>query len=106
MNPHCRISKVRPKNAPHLVEIIPAVRGREFEAEMHRSLDTIFDWAGPDGIAGVAVVAFTFKGHYNRAVRVHPEACFGQTMFPALVAEVLRRDTTRDVAVGVMQGDE
>lgn len=102
----CRIGKVRYKSAPHLAEIIPQVRGAEFQKYLAEDVENLFDWAGADGIAGAAIIGFDFKGHYLRAMYVHKEAYFGKVMFPSMVAEVLRRDISRDIAQGVLKGDE
>ena len=92
----CRIGKVKYKNAPHLAEIVPYVRGAEFRETMHRHVDLICGYH-PKGIAGFAIVAWGFDGQWSRGTRIHGDSFVGQTMLPGFVADILRRDTMQDV---------
>lgn len=105
MNPRCRIGSVRLKGSPHLAEIKPRIRGREFEAEMKAHLDTICGHYRDEGIAGLVVVGWGFDGSFNRAYRIHPASFVGQTLLPSFVADILRRDTAADAARDVLNGD-
>lgn len=99
----CRIGKVKYKNAPHLVEIVPHVRGAEFRDTMHKHVDLICDYH-PKGIAGFAIVAWGFDGQWSRSTRIHKDSFVGQTLMPSFVADILRRDTMKDVAEDVCGG--
>ena len=92
----CRIGKVRYKHVPHLVEIVPHVRGSEFRGVMHNHVDLICDYH-PQGIAGFAIVAWGFNGEFSRGTRIHNDSFVGNTMLPGFVADILRRDTIRDI---------
>lgn len=71
---------------------------------MHEHVDGICDTL-TDGVAGYAIVAWDFRGFFNRATRIHSDAFIGPEMLPAVVAEVLRKDTVIDVAKDVFRGD-
>lgn len=103
-NPHCRIGKVRPKDAPHLVEIIPAKRGMEYRQTMHQHADLVCDYLSDVGIAGFAIVAWGFDGTFSRGSRIHKDSFIGQTLMPPVVADILRRDTAADAAADVFTG--
>lgn len=99
----CRIGKVKYKNAPHILEIIPHVRGSEYRDTMHRHTDMICDYH-PQGVAGFAIVAWGFDGSFSRGTRIHEDSFVGQTLLPSFVSEILRRDTARNVAQDVYNG--
>jgi len=91
----CRIGKVRYKSAPHLVEIIPEVRGSEFRSIMHEHVDLIFNLY-PKGLAGFAIVAWDFDGRFSRGTRIHPDSFVQKTLLPSFVGDILRRDVVDD----------
>jgi hypothetical protein len=106
MNPHCRIGKIRHKAAPHLIEIVPQVRGADFPATLKNHAEYIGQHLLSDGgMAGFVVVAWGFDGQFMRGTRFHRDSFVGKTFAPAFVAEVLRRDTAADVANEVMRGE-
>jgi hypothetical protein len=96
MNPHCRIRSIRYKKSPHLIEVIPQPRWRGVSKKAKKSLDDILGFY-PDDIAGIAMVAWGFDGHWSRATHIHKDSFIGQTLLPAFVSDVLRRDTMQDV---------
>lgn len=100
----CRIGRVTYKKAPHLSEIIPAVRGREFREKMHEFTDTICG-CYPEGLAGFAIIAWGFNGQFSCATRLHQDSFVGTTFLPSFVAEILRRDTVKDIATDIFTGE-
>lgn len=96
----CRIGKVRYKNAPHLVEIIPEIRGARYPEMMHKYVDTI-DSHYEKGMAGFVIVGWGFDGKFSRGSCIHIDSFVGVTMLPSFIAEILRRDTTEDVIHGI-----
>ena len=104
MNPHCRISKVRWKDAPHLVEIFPKKRGIEYRQVMINHADEICGMIDDKGIAGFAMFAWNFDGYYAWSRRIHPESFVGTTLLPSFMQEVMRRSLAVDVARDVFNG--
>lgn len=98
MNPRCRIRTIKHKDS-NLVEIVPRPRS-DFRELMHQFTDQICD-TFPEGLAAFTIVGLGFDGHWNAGTRIHKDAFFGATLFPALVAEVLRKRNMEDTAVDV-----
>lgn len=97
-NIHCRIGKVTRKKQPNLVVLPPAFRGLSPEKiqDMHESVDIIS--AGFAGnLAAIIIVGISFDGQFNRASVIDNNSPYGPTMIPAIVSEILRRDTIADV---------
>src|SRR4051812_5762836 len=98
MNPHCRISTIRYKKSPNVIEIIPRPRtGINPDKRMRKNFDAICENFEKEGIAGMVIVAWGFEGQWRRAVEVHNDSYVGPTLLPSFVADILRRDTMRDV---------
>lgn len=98
MKTHCRISSVRYKKAPHVVEIIPRPRQSiNPEGNMRKCFEKICDIFEKRGMAGMTIVAWDFDGTWNRATEMHRNSFVGQTLLPAFVSDILRRDTMKDV---------
>lgn len=100
---HCRIAKIRYKDKPHLVEIIPAPRN-DFHQTMHEHVDLIAE-AMADKMAGFAIVAWDFDGRFTRGTRLHEKSFVGNTLLPSFVAEILRRDVAQFIAEDVYTGN-
>lgn len=102
---HCRIAKVRYKNAPNLAEILPKPEGTISIRQMHGFLDEIAAYFAGDDLAGMVIVGFGKDGWtFSRAVRLHPDSLVGPTLLPSFVSEILRRDIMRDEARDVVFG--
>jgi len=72
---------------------------------MHQHTDLICDHLAEQGIAGFAIVAWGFDGSFLRGTRIHQEGFIGLTLMPSVVAEILRRDISQDVAEDVFRGE-
>jgi len=101
---NCRIGKITYKAVPHLSEVIPHVRGAEFREVMHDYTDKICGFY-PKGMAGFVIVGWDFNGHFARGTRLHEDSFVGNTLLPSFIADILRRDTAKDVADEVVKGD-
>lgn len=96
IDPHCRIRSISYKKSPHLVEVFPRKRDTDVVKKMRRYFDDICGYY-PDGCAGMVVVAWDFDGHWARATNIHKDSFVGQTLLPAFIGDILRRDTMKDV---------
>lgn len=90
---HCRIGNIKYKDS-NLIELRPSPRGDEIKRTMRKNYESIVKDVD---IAGIAIVAWGFDGRWSRASHIHRDSVIGQTLMPSFVAEILRRDTMRDV---------
>lgn len=98
LNPHCRIGTVRHKKSPNVIEIIPRPRpGIQPERRMNQNFENLCEQFSQDGMAGMVMVAWGFDGRWNRATEIHKDSFVGPTLLPSFVADILRRDTMKDV---------
>ena len=96
-NPHCRIGTVRYKDAPHIIEIIPAKRGAEFFADLRRNTEEVCEEFKNEEMAGYVVIAWNFRGDFFRAYQIHHESLIQHTLLPSFIAEIMRREIAKDV---------
>jgi len=80
------------------------VRGMEFREILHSHADIICDHFAKVGMAGYVVIGFGFDGSFSRGTRLHPDAFIGHTLLPSFIAEILRRDISKDVTLDVLEG--
>jgi hypothetical protein len=103
MNPHCRIGRVKPKSGN--VTMLPGVdTSREIEQALRRHAAQIADY-WPGHMGGFAIVAWAMDGRWARGTRINNKSFVGQTLLPAYVAEILRRDVAADVTREVLRGE-
>lgn len=74
-------------------EVKPHIRGSEFRELMHKQVDQICDAFKDEGMAGFHIIGWGFKGEFCNGWRIHNDSPFGVTILPAVVTEVLRRNT-------------
>jgi hypothetical protein len=96
MNPHCRIGRVRLKAHPEVRVIVGSRADNPLHDRLQRQARLIAEKL--PGMCGYAVVAWEADGTFSRATATTKAWPVGQTMLPSFVADVLRRDTMRDVA--------
>ena len=100
---HCRISRVIPKNAPNVIEIVPNIRGVDAE-RAHRSIDEIEQYF-ERGIAGIAIVAWNFNGETWSSALIDRDSFVGNMYLPDYVASILRYRIMEKAAESVVNGD-
>ncbi len=80
------------------MEIVPRPRdGINPDKRMRKNFERLCSESSRGGLAGMVMVTWDFEGRWNRAVEVHNDSFIGPTLLPSFVADILRRDTMRDV---------
>lgn len=107
---HCRIARVRYKDAPNLSVLIPRPKpglSDEDIGSMHGCMDRMVEWLKSENnqVGGMVLVAWDMNGRWNRATRYHLDCPIGHTMAPSFVSDILRQDTMKYVVDEEVRGD-
>jgi len=82
------------------MEIIePAKKGLQSDdiEAMKKHLDTIVSHF-PNHLGALVIVGIGTEGSFSRATRIAQDGFIGETLLPAMVGEILRRDVSVSVA--------
>jgi hypothetical protein len=93
---------VRPKGN---IRLLPSAETcGEGAAKMREQANVVANFY-PDRMGGFVIVAWGMDGAWSRALYLRPECFVGQTLVPAFVSEILRRDVAADVTREVLRGE-
>lgn len=92
------------------LKLVPKRQRTDYRKTMHEYVDYICDYLEAadvknNGIAGFCIVGVGLDGSFSRGTCINGESFLSETLFPSIVADILRRDTARTACIDVLEGN-
>lgn len=89
-----------------VVELKIQKRNTHYREIMHKHVDEICNMLEDGGeLSAFTIVGFDYTGNYVSGWRISNDAVFGITLFPALVAETIRKRITENDIESALGGN-